>query len=143
MPFSLFIARLVGLSAVLHKWRIDLARLDATRRAEIARYATDIAATLERAAQALVSLEGDPHNTKIRRDAIRELGRVAGYVEDIVLALRNDLDGRKLQGVKRRLDALSDSQPIRVAVIRHDPARIDRLIEAEGYFRALADALKL
>jgi hypothetical protein len=29
------------------------------------------------------------------RDAIRELGRIAGYVEDIVKALEQHLDGRK------------------------------------------------
>lgn len=143
MPLALFLARLVGLSATLHKWRLDLAALDISRRREIARYAEVIAETLGRAAKALVHLETNPTDTNVRRDAIRELGRVAGYIEDIVACLRNDLDGRKLAGVKRRLDGLAETQPIRVAVIRHDPGRIDDLTEAEGYFRALADALKL
>ena len=76
------------------------------------------------------------------REAIRELGRIAGYVEDIVSALEHHLDGRKLAGVKRRLDQLAGKEPMRAAVRSADAQRIERLLEAEGYFRALADGLR-
>ena len=52
------------------------------------------------------------------------------------------LDGRKLAGVKRRLDQLAGKEPMRTAVRSADAQRIDRLLEAEGYFRALADRLR-
>jgi hypothetical protein len=52
------------------------------------------------------------------------------------------LDGRKLVGVKRRLEALAAKDPIVAAVHSADTERIGRLLEAEGYFRALADGLR-
>ena len=52
------------------------------------------------------------------------------------------LDGRKLAGVKRRLDQLAGKEPVRAAVAGADAQRIERLLEAEGYFRALADGLR-
>lgn len=38
--------------------------------------------------------------------ATRELGRISGYVETIMAALEDQLDGRKQAGVKRRLEHL-------------------------------------
>jgi hypothetical protein len=63
-------------------------------------------------------------------------------VEDIIRALDRHLDGRKLAGVKRRLEALAAEEPIRAAIRGADIQRVDRLLEAEGYFRALADSLR-
>ena len=71
------------------------------------------------------------------------LGRISGYVEDIIIrALDRHLDGRKLTGVKRRLDQLAAKEPVRAAVRGADMQGIERLLEAEGYFRALADGLR-
>jgi hypothetical protein len=84
----------------------------------------------------------EPANTRAERVAIRELGRISGYVEDIIRALDHHLDGRKLTGVKKRLDRLTAAQPMRDAIRSADAQRIERLLEAEGYFRALADGLR-
>lgn len=108
----------------------------------MARYAERIAETLGRAASALAALEKDPSATRPAREAIRELGRIAGYIEDIVRALEHHLDGRKLAGVKRRLDRLAGKEPMRTAVRSADAERVEHLLEAEGYFRALADGLR-
>jgi hypothetical protein len=137
-----FTIKLLGLSEAIHKWRGFLAELDSNRRAKVARYADEIAGTLARAAAAFAALERDPSTTRAARAAIRELGRIAGYVEDIVRALDNHIDGRKLAGIKRRLENLAEKEPIRAAVRRADAQRIERLLEAEGYFRALADGLR-
>ena len=51
------------------------------------------------------------------------------------------LDGRKLAGVKRRLDQLASREPLLSAAGAY-ARRIERLVEAEGYFRALADGLR-
>jgi hypothetical protein len=87
--------KLLGLSETIHRWRGALADLDAKRRENVARYAERIADTLGRAAAAFAVLEKDPAATRAAREAIRELGRIAGYVEDIVRALEHHLDGRK------------------------------------------------
>jgi hypothetical protein len=134
--------KLLGLSETIHRWRGALADLDAKRRENVARYAERIADTLGRAAAAFAVLEKDPAATRAAREAIRELGRIAGYVEDIVRALEHHLDGRKLAGVKRRLDRLAGTEPMRTAVRSADARRIEHLLEAEGYFRALADGLR-
>ena len=63
-------------------------------------------------------------------------------MEDIITALDRHLDGRKLAGVKRRLEQLAAREPMRAAVRSADAQRIERLLEAEGYFRALADGLR-
>lgn len=63
-------------------------------------------------------------------------------MEDIVAALEHDLDGRKLAGVKRRLERLAGKEPLLADVRSADAHRIERLLEAEGYFRALADGLR-
>jgi hypothetical protein len=134
--------KLLGLSETIHRWRGALAELEAGRREKVARYAEQVAATLARAAAAFAGLEKEPANARAEREAIRELGRITGYVEDIVRALEHHLDGRKLAGVKRRLDQLAAKEPMRAAVRSADAQRIERLLEAEGYFRALADGLR-
>ena len=134
--------KLLGLSETIHRWRGVLSTLEADRKEKVARYAEEIAATLARAAAALAVLEKDPAAAQAKREAIRELGRIAGYVEDIVRLLERHLDGRKLAGVKRRLDQLAGGAPVHLAVKRTDARRIERLLEAEGYFRALADGLR-
>jgi hypothetical protein len=137
-----FSMKLLGLSEVMHRWHGALVKLDAERRESVARYAERIAETLGRAAAAFAVLERDPAATRASREAVRELGRIAGYVEDIVKALEQHLDGRKLAGVKRRLDRLAGPEPLRSAVRSLDAQRIENLLEAEGYFRALADGLR-
>jgi hypothetical protein len=65
-----------------------------------------LAATLERAGEALRRLEAAPGDRGARERAFRELGRISGYIETMVDALEHHLDGRKLTGVKRRLELL-------------------------------------
>jgi len=134
--------KLLGLSETMHRWRGLIRELDASRREKVARYADRIAGTLGRAAAALARLENEPGSARAAREAARELGRIAGYVEDIVRALEHHLDGRKLAGVKRRLDGLGGKGPLRGTLSRVNAGRIERLLEAEGYFRALADRLR-
>ena len=142
LPITTYVLKLLGLSQAIHAWQSTLAKLESARREKIALYADAIAATLARASSAFSTLERDPSDNRALREAIRELGRITGYVEDIVTALEDHLDGRKLAGVKRRLDELAEAHPIRAAAHRKDAARIDGLLEAEGYFRALADGLR-
>jgi hypothetical protein len=137
-----YIAKLVHLSQTLLRWRGLIGGLDAGQRDKVAEYAVQIADTLARAAAALARLETDPASVNAARDAIRELGRIAGYIEDIVKALEQHLDGRKLAGVKRRLDQLASKEPLLSAAAGAYARRIERLTEAEGYFRALADGLR-
>jgi uncharacterized membrane protein YccC len=87
--------KLLGLSETLHRWRSLIGELDAGRREKVARYADRIAETLGRAAAALAALEKEPGSARAAHQAVRELGRIAGYVEDIVRALEHHLDGRK------------------------------------------------
>jgi hypothetical protein len=137
-----YIVKLLGLSEAIHRWHDALAKLDTSRRADVARYADRIADTLGRAAAAFAALECRPGALSPARAAVRELGRIAGYVEDIVTALEHDLDGRKLAGVKRRLERLAGKEPLLADVRGADARRIEQLLEAEGYFRALADGLR-
>ena len=108
----------------------------------MASYADRIADTLGRAAGAFAALERHPTAIRPARSDVRELGRIAGYVEDIVAALEHDLDGRKLAGVKRRLEGLAGTEPLLADVQGAATQRVERLLEAEGYFRALADGLR-
>jgi hypothetical protein len=87
--------KLIGLSETMHRWSGALSGLDGRRREKVARYAERIAETLGRAAAAFAALEKDPGSARAARQAVRELGRIAGYVEDIVRALEHHLDGRK------------------------------------------------
>jgi hypothetical protein len=134
--------KLLGLSETMHRWRGLLRELDAGRREKVARYAERVAETLARAAAALAALEKNPASARAAREAVRELGRIGGYVEDIVRALEHHLDGRKLAGVKRRLDQLGGKGLLAGALAEASAGRIERLLEAEGYFRALADRLR-
>jgi hypothetical protein len=142
MSLLAYIAKLVLLSQVLHRWRGLIRELDAGQREKVAHYAEHIADTLACAAAALGQLEQDPKSVRAARNAIRELGRIAGYIEDIVKALEQHLDGRKLAGVKRRLVELASKEPLLSAAAGAYTRRIERLVEAEGYFRALADGLR-
>jgi hypothetical protein len=94
--------KLLGLSETIHRWHGALSALEAGRREKIARYAEEIAATLARAAAAFAILEKDPAAARPRQEAVRELGRIAGYVEDIVRLLERHLDGRKARSVFQR-----------------------------------------
>ncbi len=142
MPFTDDIKKILSLAKTIYQWLGFLTDLDPTRRERVAKYADSIADTLNRAAKALILLEAAPHSKASRNKAMRELSRINGYVETLVEVLKHQLDGRKLAGVKRRLERigtqiLPPSHPDPVRKIR-----LDRLAEAEGYFRALADALR-
>lgn len=126
----------------MRKWHGLLAALDQAQRDKIARFAEAIAGTLGRAAEAFERLERRPRDVAARRAAIRELGRLSGYVESIVVTLEGRIDGRSLNGIRRRLEALAADGLILETVRRADAARINRLLASEGYFRALADALR-
>jgi hypothetical protein len=133
--------RLLRLAETLHRWLGTLSRLDDKRRLRVAGYAQRIAATLGRAGEALARLERAPGDGRARTQAIRELGRIGGYIETMVDALDQHLDGRKLAGVKRRLEQLQPTELHNCVVSGHAPMHIERLASAEGYFRALADGL--
>jgi hypothetical protein len=134
--------KLLGLSEAMRKWHGLLSALDQAQRDKIARFAEQIAATLARAAEAFERIERDPGEKSAKRAAVRELGRLSGYVENIVATLEGRIDGRRLNGIKRRLEALTADGLIADAVRKADAARIDRLLASEGYFRALADGLR-
>jgi len=147
MPFSIYTVRLLGLAQTLHRWLGVLVGLDRENRERVAGYAEAIAATLARAADAVMRLDdGGQREELARAEAHRELGRITGYVETIVAVLEQHLDGRKIAGVKRRLDQLDiERLALGVALGQPNPygqLRADRLLAAEGYFRALADGLR-
>jgi hypothetical protein len=142
MDLSVYTRRLLSLARTLHRWAGAIAGLDRSRRDKVARYADEIAATLARASASLLRLEADPQDRAAARDSLREFGRISGYVETIVGALSHHLDGRKVAGVKRRLERLAPP-----GFVPRPPAagwrgHIDRLVATEGYFRALADSLR-
>jgi hypothetical protein len=122
--------RILGLSETILKWQGALTQLSAEQSERVAQYAEQVAATLARAAAAFAALQKDPGNPKAGREGVRELSRIAGYVEGI--ALEDRLDGRKLAGVKRRLELLTEKEPMRTAVRKADAQRVERLLEAEG-----------
>ncbi len=141
MLFTELTKRLLSLAETLARWSGTLAALDRRRRLKVARYARRIADTLARAAEAFLELEKDPGDRAAARRALRELGRIKGYVETIVAVLRHHLDGRKLWGLKRRLDEFDFGDPPQLPCACGAKATVDRLTAAEGYFRALADSL--
>lgn len=142
MPFTTYARVILDLAETLHGWIAALAPLDRARRRRVARYSAKVAETLARAAEALQALEADPSDRHAAHHASREFGRIAGYVETIVGVLEHHLDGRKLAGVKRRLERLDACAPRGDCVQSASDRRIDRLTTAEGYFRALADGLE-
>ncbi len=142
MRFSIFTRKLLALAETVHRWLEALGSLDDERREKVARYAEDIADTLARASEAYARLEADAGDKMAARQVVRELGRISGYLETLVQVLRHHLDGRKLSGVIRRLEQLGPEQARASLAALEAPARVDRLIAAEGYFRGLADGLR-
>jgi hypothetical protein len=143
MRLSDYTRKLLELARTVHHWIGALNALDPTRRNRVARYAEDIAETLLRASEAMGRLEIDPSDRFAARAVAREFGRIAGYVETLVGVLSQHLDGRKLAGVKRRLDELDPAAPNDVLEPAGRRVHIQRLVAAEGYFRALSDALRV
>ncbi len=142
MRLSDYAQRLLRLAETVHGWLGALGSLDHKRRLRVAAYAEEIAATLARAGSALQRLETESRNRPAEIEAIRELGRISGYIETLVDVLQHHLDGRKLAGVKRRLEQLRPGELRRSVVSGRKQIHIERLASAEGYFRALADGLK-
>lgn len=146
MRLADYTRRLLSLAETLHRWLDAFAGLDDRRRRRIATYAERIAATLARAGEALLRLDLAPADARARAEAIRELGRISGYIETMVGALERHLDGRKLRGVKRRLEQLRPGELRKCLLSGCKPrplsSHLDRLASAEGYFRALADGLR-
>ena len=142
MRLADYAQRLHDLARTVYQWAAKVAELDRTRRDKVALYAEEIAATLARAASALAIHESAPNDRTALLAATRELGRISGYVETILAALEQHLDGRKRAGVKRRLEHLEPFE-LEAAVSEHGAFRhARRLTSAEGFFRALADALR-
>ena len=141
MPLTDYALQLLRLAETVHGWLGALAALDRKRRLRVAAYAEEIAATLARAGDAMQRLEAGPHDKPAATAAIRELGRISG-IETLVGVLEHHLDGRKLAGVKRRLEQLRPGELRQCVVSGRKPIHIDRLASAEGYFRALADGLR-
>lgn len=139
MQLSDYPKRCLAIAVTLSRWVGALNALDTQRRLKVARYSEAIADTLARASASAVSLSASPTDKAAQRALVRELGRITGYLETLVGVLQHHLDGRKLAGVKRRLEQLGpDRKGFRAA----HTIRIDRLLAAEGYFRALADSLR-
>ncbi len=143
MRFIDLTLKLLGLADVICKWQAMMARLDKAKRLKVARYALRIAQSLARMAAALERLEADAADRTARRSAIREIGQLAGYIELIVSTLRGHVDGRCLAGVERRLRPLSDTEGLTNALTRIEPRRIEHIVAAEGYMRALSDSLRV
>jgi hypothetical protein len=135
--------RLLSIAETVSRWAGALAALDRTRRAKVARYALSIAETLARAATFSGRLTAAPDCKAAQRGLVREFGRITGYLETLVGVLQHHLDGRKLAGVKRRLEQLGPARTIDGFEVRAEKIRVDRLLAAEGYFRALADSLRV
>lgn len=138
-----FTLKLLGLSQAIGRWRGILMALDGKRREKIAHFASEIADTIQRAADAFDALERTPNDQVAFRIAIRELSRLTGYLDNVVGVLEGHVDGRSIAGARRRLEGLALEGLITDAVRRADARRIERLMQAEGYFRALADALRI
>jgi hypothetical protein len=134
--------KLLGLTDALSKLQSVIAGAGDRRRERIARYACEIAGTLARAATAFETLENKPGDKAALRSAVREFGRLRGYVENITDTLNGRIDGRRLAGIKRRLESIASEGLIVESLGRVDPDRIERLAAAEGYFRALADSAR-
>lgn len=137
-----FTKKFLDLAKAMKDWRGAIVDAGESRRARVARYADAIADTLARAGEAFVRLEGDPADKEAHRIAVREFGRLSGYVEGIVTTLEGQVDGRRTAGIKRRLESLAYEGLIAEAIANADRRRIERLAAAEGYFRALADDLR-
>lgn len=137
-----FTLKLLGITQTMSRWQGIMASVDNRRRDRIARYAEEIAGTLARAGDAFDRLGRDPADRDANRIAVRELGRLGGYLESIVGTLEGRVDGRRLAGIKRRLETLAAGTTIAATISHADAGRIERLAASEGYFRALADSLR-
>ena len=135
--------RLLSIAETLYRWSGLIGALDRPRRAKVVRYAEAIADTLGRAGRFAARLAVVPDDKAAERGLLRELGRITGYLETLVGVLKHHLDGRKLAGVKRRLEQLGSRRAGRAPGGTAARVRIDRLLAAEGYFRALADGLRV
>lgn len=133
---------LLRLTQVLTGWRSAIAAADDRRRERIAGYAGEIAATLARLATAFATLEQQPADETAIRSAVRDLARLKGYVEDIAEALDGRIDGRRIAGMRRRLEPLVAEGHVVASLRRADARRIERIAATEGWFRALADGLR-
>jgi hypothetical protein len=142
MRFVDYTLKLLGITEALRRLQSVFGEVDDRRRDKIARYAEEIAGTLARAAEAYERLDKDAADKAAQRIAIREFSRLAGYVENILETLDGRVDGRRLAGLKRRLEGLAAEGLIADSLKRADSARIERLLATEGYFRALADGLR-
>lgn len=134
--------KILGLSGAIWRWQKLLSALEADHRERVARYAEAIAGSTARAVAAFERLVADPSDAAARRIGVRELARLSGYVEDLVATLEGAIDGRRLAGIKRRLEALSANGAIEATVGSAARDHIERLARAEGYLRALADGLR-
>ena len=137
-----FTKKFLDIAKALKDWRAAIFDAGEGRRERVARYAETIADTLQRAGDAFRRLEQDGNDREAQRIAIREFGRLAGYVEGIVAALDGKIDGRRIAGLKRRLEGLALEGLISQSIAKADAARTERLASAEGHFRALADGLR-
>lgn len=142
MPIADYAKQILAIAETVYRWAGQLAALDAGRREKVALYAEEIAATLARAALAFSALDKQANEKQHLLTASRELGRISGYLDTIVEALSHHLDGRKLAGVKRRLEHLQPFDPEALIAERGAFANASRFTAAEGFFRALADALR-
>jgi hypothetical protein len=134
--------KLLGITESLRRWQGVISEADERRRERVAKYAEQIAGTLGRVIEAYEKLEKTPGDAVAVRSAVREFGRISGYLENIVNALEGHVDGRRLAGIKRRLESLAAEALVLDSIKQADAARIERLASAEGYFRALADGLR-
>jgi hypothetical protein len=142
MPLTDYAKRVLEIAQTVYAWAGQISQLDAARREKVALYAEEVAATLARAAYAFAAIDSHPSDKQCILTAYRELGRVSGYVDTIVGALERHLDGRKLAGVKRRLERLHPFEPEALMAERDAFANAKRLTSAEGFFRALADTMR-
>jgi hypothetical protein len=134
--------KLLRLTDVLAAWRSAIDEADQRRRDRIARYADEIAQTISRLAVAYARLEARPGETAARHEAIRDLARLKGYVEGIAAVLEGRVDGRRVAGLQRRLEGLVLEGAVSDSLDQASPRSIERLLAAEGWFRALADGLR-
>lgn len=143
MSFLKTTAKLLRLSETILKWHGSLTDLQLKQREKLAKYADEIAGCLARCVTACRQLADTGDNRAAALEVVRELGRMKGYVEDVTEALQDHLDGRKIAGVKRRLESLTVPPAKADGREFADPTNIERLLEAEGYIRSLADRLRI
>jgi hypothetical protein len=132
LPLTDYALQLLRLAETVHGWLGALTALDHKRRLRVAAYADEIAATLARAGDALQRLEAGLHDKPAATAAIRELGRISGYIETLVGVLEHHLDGRKLAGVKRRLEQLRPGELRQCVVSGRKPIHIDRWLRRKA-----------